>query len=828
MDLDLGTAGLQTTLTNATGVWTYNTATGVVSFDPANNYNGTATLTYELCDPSAACDQAVITFTVTPVNDAPVANDDTGTSVAEDGANSTVSILTNDTDNDGNPTAPTNGAGQFTVDLDPGTAGVQTSFTNATGVWTYNTATGAVTFDPANNYNGTATITYELCDPSASCDQATITVSVTAVNDTPVANDDNGGSLTEDGPNGTVNILSNDTDNDGNPTAPTNGAGQFTVDLDLGTAGLQTALTNATGVWTYAPATGVVTFDPANNYNGTATITYQLCDPSAACDPADITFTVTPVNDAPVANDDTGTSVAEDGANSTVSILTNDTDNDGNPTAPTNGAGQFTVDLDPGTAGVQTSFTNATGVWTYNTATGAVTFDPANNYNGTAVITYELCDPAASCDQATITVVVTPVNDTPVANDDNGGSLTEDGANGTVNIIGNDTDVDGNPTAPTNGAGQFTVDLDPEWLGYRPRSPMGSGTWTYDPTTGIVTFDPANNYNGTVTIGYVLCDPSSACDLGDITFTVTAVNDPPVAGNDNGAGLTEDGANGTVNILSNDTDNDGNPTAPTNGAGQFTVDLDPSTAGLQTSLTNATGVWTYNTATGVVTFDPANNYNGTASIPYQLCDPGSACDQANITFVVSAVNDPPVATDDIESISEGGTLADDVTSNDSDVETPNSGLVWSLVDGSNADANGTLVFNANGTYTYIPDLGYNGTATFTYQVCDPGPLCDLATVTITIGGVNDPPAANNDAGAALAEDGANGTVNILSNDTDLDGNPTAPTNGGGQFTIDLDPSTAGMQTHLTNRKRRVDLQHRNRRGHFRPGEQLQRHGLHRL
>ncbi len=134
-----------------------------------------------------------------------------------------------------------------------------------------------VTFDPANNYNGTATITYELCDPASSCDQATITVVVTPANDPPVANDDNGGSLTEDGANGTETILSNDTDNDGNPTAPTNGAGQFTVDMDPGTAGIQTTLTNATGVWTYNPATGVVTFDPANNYNGTATLTYELC-----------------------------------------------------------------------------------------------------------------------------------------------------------------------------------------------------------------------------------------------------------------------------------------------------------------------------------------------------------------------------------------------------------------------------------------------------------------------------------------------------------------------------------------------------------------------
>jgi large repetitive protein len=814
VDLDPSTAGLQTSFTNATGVWTYNTATGVVTFDPANNYNGTATITYRLCDPAGNCDPATITFAVTPVNDPPVANDDNGGTLTEDGANGTVNILSNDTDVDGNPTAPTNGAGQFTVDLDPSTAGIQTSFTNATGVWTYNTTTGVVTFDPANDYNGTATITYSLCDPAGSCDPATITFTVTNVNDAPVANDDNGGTLAEDGANGTVNILANDTDGDGNPTAPTNGTGQFTVDLNTSVAGIQTTFTNATGVWTYNTATGVVTFDPANDYNGTASITYSLCDPTSLCDPATITFVVTPVNDAPVANDDNGGTLVEDGANGTVNILTNDTDVDGNPTAPTNGAGQFTVDLDPSTAGIQTTFTNSTGVWTYNTATGVVTFDPANDYFGTATITYSLCDPAGSCDPANVTFTVTNVNDAPVANDDNGGTLVEDGANGTVSILTNDTDPDGNPTAPTNGAGQFTVDLNTSLAGIQTTFTNATGVWTYNPATGVVTFDPANNYNGTASITYSLCDPAGLCDPATITFVVTAVNDTPVANDDNGGTLTEDGANGTVNIIANDTDGDGNPTAPTNGTGQFTVDLDPSTAGIQTTFTNATGAWTYNTATGIVTFDPANDYFGTASITYSLCDPTSLCDPATITFIVTPVNDAPVANDD-----NGGTLTEDgangtinIIANDTDADgnptapTNGAGQFAVDLDPSTAGIQTTLT-NATGVWTYNPATGvvtfdpannYNGTASITYSLCDPTSLCDPATITFTVTPVDDTPVANDDNGGTLTEDGANGTVNIIANDTDGDGNPSAPTNGTGQFTVDLDPSTAGTQTTFTN------------------------------
>jgi hypothetical protein len=93
----------------------------------------------------------------------------------------------------------------------------------------------------------------------------------------------------------------------GNPSAPTNGAGQFTVDLNTTSGGVQTTNTTPQGVWTYNPTTGEVTFDPANDFNGTATLIYELCDPTSLCDTAVITFEVNAINDAPVANDDNAT-----------------------------------------------------------------------------------------------------------------------------------------------------------------------------------------------------------------------------------------------------------------------------------------------------------------------------------------------------------------------------------------------------------------------------------------------------------------------------------------------------------------------------------------
>lgn len=766
------------------------TLTLVATVNTSGVFTNTASVTADQDDFDT--DDNSITIALTP-GLPPVANDDiVGTALLEDGPNGTVNIITNDTDPNGNPTAPTNGVGQFTVDLNTTLAGIQNSFVAPEGVWTYLPATGLAIFDPANNFNGTSSLTYQLCDPTGLCDLAVITFTVNAVNDLPVANDDTGASVPEDGTNGTVNVLTNDVDADGAITAPVNGVGQFSVDLDPATAGIQTTFTNSTGVWTLATATGIVTFNPANNYNGTSSINYTLCDPSSACDNASITFVVTPVNDAPVANDDTMPSVAEDGSNATIVILTNDTDADANPTAPTNGAGLFTVDINTTTGGIQTTRTTPQGVWTYATATGILTFDPANNFNGTATTTYNLCDPNNACDLATVTVVVTPVNDAPVANDDIVAiPLMEDGANGLVAVLGNDTDADGNPSSPTNGVGQFSVDIDAVTAGVQTTLTTSDGVWTYSPPSGIVTFNPAQEYSGTSTITYTLCDPSGSCDNAIITFVVTSVNDAPVAG-DNTATTNEDTPVTVPNILANDSDADHTLLLAN-------VDMDPSLAGIQNSFTNTQGSWVLNTTDGTVLFTPVLNFNGTATATYEICDTGSpiACDQADIIITVASVNDSPIANNDNNTTDEGVAVSFVITANDTDVD--------GTIATNTVDLNTTLVgiqttatttegswsVNAAGNLTFTPNTGFVGFATLNYVVRDnQGLLSNTATITIEVLATNDTPIAQDD-NTTTNEDVPVVLTNIIANDTDTDNTLTAAE-------IDLDPAIAGIQTTFSN------------------------------
>jgi len=145
---------------------------------------------------------------------------------------------------------------------------------------------GSFTYTPAENFCGEDSFTYKAYDGALYSNVATVRITVTCVNDAPVANDDEA-SVLEDS-SVTIPVLGNDYDVDGDPlsvsivSGPANG--RATVNPD-----------------------GTITYTPNPDFCGTDSFTYKACDPSGACDTATVTITVTCVNDAPVAQDDTYT-----------------------------------------------------------------------------------------------------------------------------------------------------------------------------------------------------------------------------------------------------------------------------------------------------------------------------------------------------------------------------------------------------------------------------------------------------------------------------------------------------------------------------------------
>ncbi len=757
VDLDLLTVGIQNSSTNAFGSWSVNVS-GDLTYTPLSNFNGIATKQYRVNDnQGTTSNAATVTITVNAVNDPPVANDDSGIT-NEDTPVTLPNVTTNDTDIDGTVDAAT-------VDLDPATGGIQNAFVTAEGNWSVN-GSGDVTYTPVLNFNGVAIVNYTVNDNlGATSPPATITITVNSVNDAPTAVNDN--AVTNEDTPLTFNVTGNDTDLDGT-------IDNTTVDLNLSIGGIQSTFSNAQGTWS-VNASGDVTYTPFLNFNGVAVISYTVRDnQGATSSSASITVTVNAVNDPPVANDDSGTTFIDTPV-TLVNVTANDTDIDGTVDAST-------VDLDTGTPGIQNAHVTAEGNWSVD-GSGNVTFTPVLSFSGTAAITYTVNDNGgATSGLANISIDVSgtdPMTTPPVANNDNGS--TDEDTPVTFNITANDTDADGINTA--------TVDLNLNVAGIQNTITNAQGTWSVD-VVGNLTYTPALNLNGIVTKQYTVQDNVGlTSNVATVTITVNAINDPPVAVADNGS-TNEDVPVTLPNITANDTDVDGTVDAAT-------VDLEPSVAGIQNTFVDAQGSWSVN-GTGELTFAPASNYNGIATKDYTVNDNlGATSNISLISITVNAVNDAPVAVDDVGVTDEDNPITlINITANDTDVDgTVNAATVdlnpaLSGIQNVFINAQGNWSVNASGDVTFTPALNFNGVAIRSYTVNDNlGAVSSQANITLTVNSVNDAPVATDDSGTT-SEDSPVTLTNVTTNDTDVDGTVDAAT-------VDLDPATAGIQNTLT-------------------------------
>ena len=442
------------------------------------------TFTYTLNGGSTA----TVSVTVTCGDDAPTAVADTAT-VGEDSVAGAIDVLANDTDSDGgamtiaSASDPANGA----VVLTGGSAGAHTG----------------LTYQPDANFCGPDSFTYTLNGGGS----ATVSVTVTCVDDAPAAVDDSA-SVVEDSPASAIAVLANDTDTDGGPRS------------------VASVMQPANGTVVITGAGSGLTYQPNANYcndpPGTApdTFTYTL----NGGDSAIVSVTVTCVDDPPTAVNDSK-AVAEDAAATAVDVLANDTDVDGGPksvasiTQPTNG----TVVI--------------TGAGT------GLTYQPdpgyCNDPPGTApdVFTYTLTGGST----ATVSVTVTCNDNPPVAVDDSA-TVAEDSPASAIAVLANDTDTDGGPrsvasvTQPANGTVVITGG--------------GSGL-TYQPNANY-----CNSQAGGApdTFTYTL----NGGDSATVSVTVTCVDDAPTAVGDS-ATVAEDSAAGAVVVLANDLNADGGP-----------------------------------------------------------------------------------------------------------------------------------------------------------------------------------------------------------------------------------------------------------------------------
>ncbi len=660
----------------ANGLVTIN-ADNSVTYTPEANFFGNDGFTYTISDGHGGSDTATVTVTINAVNDDPSAEADSATT-AEDTA-VIISVLANDTDVDGDVLTvtavmtPTNGTAIRNVD-------------------------DTITYMPEPDFYGSDNFTYTVSDGQGGQETATVSVIVTPVNDAPVAVDDS--RTTPEDTAVTINVLANDSDVDGDNlvvtgvVSPTNG--NLVVNPD-----------------------NTITYTPAANYHGADSFNYTISDGHGGSDTATVTLTITAVNDAPIANDDNATTLEDTAV--TIDVLANDSDVEGDNM-------------------VVSAVTEAGNGSVIINADNSVTYTPDPDFNlndsfeGTDVFTYTVSDGNGGTDMALVTIIVTPVNDPPVAADDS--AATPEDTAVTINVVANDLDVDGDVltvtavTTPTNGIAILNAD-------------------------NTVTYLPGLDFNGVANFSYTITDGHGGSDTAVVTVAVNPANDSPVAAEDY-ATTPEDTAV-IINILANDTDVDGD------------------TLVVSAFTTPAQGTVTVN-PDNTVTYTPDANYHGSDTFSYTVSDGHGGSDTAVVTIAITPVNDAPVANDDSISTAEDTAVTIDVLANDADVD--GDALV---VDSATQPGQGLITVNADNSITYTPDAGFAGEDSFSYSIIDGQGGADTAVVTVTVTAENDNPVANDDS-ATISEDTAV-IIDVLANDTDADGDAltvasvTQPANG---------------------------------------------------
>lgn len=386
------------------------------AYVPVANFNGTDSFTYTVTDHAGLTSVAIATITVTPVNDIPVVSNLTGSGLEDQQV-----------------------IGQVTgTDVDGSALTYSIVANGAHGAVSLNAGTGVYTYTPTANYNGTDTFTYKANDGTADSATATVTLTINAVNDAPVAQ--NLVATVAEDASVTVTALSTDVDAADTATylvnsQPTHG----------------TVALNGAG-------TGFI-YTPNANYNGTDSFTYKVTDAAGASSVATASITVTAVNDAPVAGTFTGSGLEDHAITGQVSG----------------------TDIEGSTLTYSIVTNGAHGAVSLDATTGAYTYTPNANYNGTDTFTYKANDSTVDSASETVTLTVTSVNDAPLfASATQTISIPESTTTAATIVTAAATDVD-------------LVDATPDSLTYT-LTGADSAKFAIDSTTGAVTLAAPLNF----------------------------------------------------------------------------------------------------------------------------------------------------------------------------------------------------------------------------------------------------------------------------------------------------------------------------------------------
>jgi VCBS repeat-containing protein len=649
-------------------------ADGTLSYTPAADANGSATVTVTLRDDggtgSGGADTSApsqFTITVTPVNDLPSFTKGADQTVNEDnGAQSAAGWVT------GISAGPADESGQtltFSVSNDNNSL-----FSTQPAI----ASDGTLSYTVAADANGSATVTVSLSDDGGTADggvdtsaSQTFVITVNAVNDAPSFS-----------PGADQTVL----EDSGAQSAP------WATSLDDGDGEGQTLTFNLSndnnGLFAVQPAIaadGTLSFTPAADANGSATVTVTLSDDGGTANggadtsaSSQFTINVTPVNDAPSFTAGDNLTVQEDsGAQTEAGWAT------GISAGPADESGQTL------TFNVSNDNAELFSAQPAIAADGTLSYTIAADANGTATVSVSLSDSGGAADGGVDTsasqsflITVNAVNDAPVVEPVQL-TVSEDGsATGTLSVSDADGDTEFN----------FSVS-----------SPPSDGTAEFSANPGEFTYTPNDDFNGTDQFTVTVTDNDGAGGSASVTITITAINDAPVAA-DLSASTDEDTAVATT-LSAIDVDGD---------QLTFSVVSGPAHGSLSGTPPN-------------LTYTPDTDFNGGDSFTFQASDATLSSGTATFTVNVLAANDPPVAVPDMFTVDQNSG-PNPVDPLDKDFDVDGDPISLASVD---QPANGTVELSG-GVVTYSPNVNFIGEDSFSYTISDGTGLSATAIVTITV------------------------------------------------------------------------------------------------
>ncbi|SVB80121.1 uncharacterized protein METZ01_LOCUS232975, partial [marine metagenome] len=375
--------------------------------------------------------------------------------------------------------------------------------------------------------------------------------------------------------------------------------------------------------------------------------------------------TVTPVNDAPVA--DATSAAGDEDSNISIDLSGSDIDGDALTFSLGSGASNGSVDVSGSTA----------------------TYTPNSDFNGSDSFTFIASDGELSS-EATVDVIINPVNDAPTLDDLADASVAED-TDFTLELSGADVDGD---------ALTFLASVD------------ANGSVAVDGST--LTVSPASDYNGDITVSVIASD-GQASGSGSFTLTVTPVNDAPVIGTLDNQSIDEDGSL-TLDLSGSDVDGDALTFSASNGS------VDGTT----------------------LTITPPADYNGSEDVTVVVTD-GDLSDSTTFTLTVNPVNDAPTLDDLADaSVAEDTDFTLELSGADVDGD--------ALTFLASVDANGSVAVDGS-TLTVSPASDYNGDITVSVIASD-GQASGSGSFTLTVTPVNDAPVIGTLDNQSIDEDGS--------------------------------------------------------------------------